>query len=82
MGRPKSSLTYATVAGSPVFFRHYVSTCEVERTRLTYLCEVITDLDARLIVDRRELDDHVQGFALLTSGGRTEVIGQVGTDAK
>lgn len=54
----------------------------VERTRLPYLCEVITDLDTRLIVDRRELDDHVQGFALLTGGDGTEVIGQVGADAK
>ncbi len=49
---------------------------------MTYLCEIITDLDTRLIVDRRELNDHVQGFALLTRGGRTEVIGEVGADAK
>ncbi|KAG5219956.1 glycoside hydrolase family protein [Salix suchowensis] len=81
-GRKSGTLITTTGSVQSGFDIHDTEAVLVERTRLTYLCEVITNLDTRLIVDRRELDDHVQGFALLTSRGRAEVIGQVGTDAK
>lgn len=64
LGRPKMSLTFSKVSESPVFWTR-VNQFSPDYETETYLCQVITDLNARKPVDCHHFDDNVERLALL-----------------